>query len=321
MKVLITGGLGHIGSQLIRDMAAWKNVELIRILDNLSTQRYVSLFNLPKEGNYEFIEGDILDEETLNKSVEGVDAVIHLAAITNAEYSFAIKDEVLRVNLEGAKQTVAACQKAGVRQILFPSTTSVYGPRSGVAFEDCSRDELNPQSPYAEAKLQAEDFILGASRGDFQATVFRFGTIFGPSIGMRFHTAVNKFIFLACLGRPLTVWEQALHQQRPYLDLRDGLNALRFALENPRKVAGERFNVVTLNATVAEIIEAIKKQIPDVEIQFTKSAILNQHSYSVDGAKLISRGFAYQGNLQQGIASTISLLRALIRQSDLKMIG
>ena len=83
MKVLITGGLGHIGSKLVRAYAKRTDIELIRILDNLSTQRYASLFDLP-EKKFEFIEGDIMDISILKKVMKDIDIVIHLASVTDA---------------------------------------------------------------------------------------------------------------------------------------------------------------------------------------------------------------------------------------------
>lgn len=312
MNVLVTGALGHIGSRLIRDLAGADGIGRIRLFDNLSTQRYVSLFTLPERGTYEFIEGDVLKPEQIGPAMDGMDAVVHLAAITNAEGSFAIRDEVHRVNLEGTQRVLEAARRAGARQVIFPSTTSVYGPQTEVVREDCGPDALRPQSPYAESKLQAERAVLEAGRaGGPSGCVFRFGTIFGPSPGMRFHTAVNKFVFQACLGQPLTVWEWALKQKRPYLDLGDGVNAIRFALERPDLVANELFNVVTLNATVQDIIDAIRRHAPDLTIRLTQTPMLNQQSYEVDSEKIRSRGFVYRGDLARGLADTVAMLRGL----------
>ena len=313
MNILVTGGLGHIGSRLIRDLAADKDIGRIRIFDNLSTQRYASLFNLPAGGAYEFMEGDVLKPEQLEPAMQDIEVVVHLAAITNAEGSFAIKDAVQQVNLGGTQRVLEAARRAGVRQVIFPSTTSVYGPHSEVVREDCGPEELRPQSPYAESKLQAEEAVLSAGRsGALHGCVFRFGTIFGPSPGMRFHTAVNRFVFQACLGQPLTVWEWALQQQRPYLDLGDAVAAIHFALRAPDRVANELFNVVTLNATVQQIIDAIRQHVPDLTIRLTQTAILNQQSYVVDSAKFQSQGFAYHGDLSRGLTDTIALLRGVL---------
>ena len=311
MQVLITGGLGHIGSQLIRDFATVEFIDKIRILDNLSTQRYCSLFDLPDNAQYEFIEGDILDEAQLNAAMSGIDAVIHLAAVTNAPETFSKREKTEEVNFIGTKKVMEASKKNNVNKIIFPSTTSVYGPTSGVAKEDCDLGDMKPQSPYAEFKLKAEKTIIDeCKKGCVSGVVLRFGTVFGPSVGMRFHTAINKFIFLACTNRPLEVWKSALNQKRPYLDLRDAVKAIIFMLEK-ENLNGEIYNVVTANMDLSETIDAIKEIMPDIKIEFTESPLINQMSYFTDSEKLKRLGFDYTGNLRESIKQTISSLKSL----------
>ena len=121
------------------------------MLDNFATLRYPSLFNLPSNINYKFIEGDILkyDFESILKDV---DIVLHLAAITDAASSFEIEDKVMEMNFTGTKRVAEACAKTNTK-FIFISTTSVYGTQSEVVDEACSSDELKPQSPYAKSKL------------------------------------------------------------------------------------------------------------------------------------------------------------------------
>jgi nucleoside-diphosphate-sugar epimerase len=312
MHILVTGGLGHIGSQLIRDLPrAMPQVSAITLLDNLSTQRYVSLFNLPRSVRYTLIEGDVCDPDRAAQAARGVDAVVHLAAITNAEGSFDDPDRVWAVNHGGTATLVAACRAAGVRQFIFPSTTSVYGPVGGLAVEDCPEDELRPQSPYARSKRAAEREVLEATqRGEIAGVVLRLGTIFGPSPGMRFHTAVNTFIYSAVVGKPLRVWSEAVGLVRPYLDLRDGVNALAFALQRP-DMAGQIYNLVTLNAALDRILDEVRRNAPDVQIEYTPSRLLNQVSYNVDDSKVRKLGFAYVGDLCEGVRATFELLGGL----------
>ena len=312
MHVLVTGGLGHIGSQLIRDLAAANTVRQVTVYDDLSTQRYGALFNLPPAVAYRFVDGNILDAACLASALAGVDAVVHLAAITNAEGSFEISGQVQRVNHEGTACVVAACVAQGVRQLIFPSTTSVYGPVQGVAREDCPPADLQPQSPYAAAKLAAEHAVLAADgTGVLRTVCLRFGTIFGPSAGMRFHTAVNKFVFQAATGQPLTVWREVEQLVRPYLALQDAVRAILFMLARPA-AGGEIYNVVTLNAPLARILDAIRSHVPGLQIEYTNTRLLNQVSFTVDDSKLRALGFVPDGNLEQGVADTLQLLRGLL---------
>ena len=309
MKIVITGALGHIGSKLIRHLPTEiAGAELV-LLDDLSTQRYCSLFDLPPTGRYQFVEQDVLDAD-LRGLFDGAEAVVHLAARTDAASSIHNKDEVERINLHGTERVAEACGKVGT-PLIFVSTTSVYGKQANRVDESCPLEDLQPQSPYAESKLKAEQLLarLGAEQG-LRYVVCRFGTIFGASPGMRFHTAVNKFVWQACAGEPITVWRTALDQNRPYLDLNDAVRALALLLRG-KHFPGEVFNVVTQNTTVGEIVEIIRSQVPDVKTVMVDSEIMNQLSYEVCSRKFEALGFHAQGSLRAGITETIRLLRAM----------
>ena len=306
MKLLITGALGHIGSRFIHSLKPGDYEEVV-LLDNLSTQRYCSLFNLPGGVPFRFIEDDVCTVD-LEKCFSGMDVVIHLAAITNAAGSFEIQEQVERVNFQGTERVARACVACGCK-LIFLSTTSVYGTQEEVVDENCSVEELKPQSPYAESKLRAEQLLqsLGQSEG-LRFIICRFGTIFGTSIGMRFHTAVNRFCWQAVMGQPITVWRTALHQYRPYLDLDDAVEAIKFIIQ--RELYDRRvYNVVTTNATVNKIVEIISAYVPDLSIQYVDTEIMNQLSYHVSNSRFKSQGFEFNGNLEQGIYDTVQLLK------------
>lgn len=305
MKIVVTGALGHIGSAWIRTLPfSFPGAEIVMV-DDLSTQRYASLFDLPEEGNYQFIEGDIFDVD-LKGLFRGATAVVHLAAITNAAGSFENREQVERVNYDGTVRVADACIGEGI-PLIFPSTTSVYGSAASIVDEDCGPEELKPQSPYAESKLKSEKFLLEQRQaGRLNGVVARFGTIFGVSPGMRFHTAVNKFCWQAIMGQPVTVWRTALDQKRPYLDVSDACRALDFFLRSDN--LPELVNAVTANATVRDILDTIRLGVSDLNIEFVDTAIMNQLSYEVDNRRLKELGFAFRGDLQEGIRKTLVCL-------------
>lgn len=302
-NILVTGGLGHIGSALIRQLPESASVV---VLDNLESQRYCSLFNLPADQTYRFIEADVRTV-AFDSVLAGIDVVVHLAAITNAEASASHQAEVESVNLDGLKRVADACLKHRVK-LIFPSTTSVYGSQDSRVDETCT--ELKPQSPYAESKLAAERCLQTLGERGLDFVTYRFGTIFGPSAGMRFHTAVNKFIWQAVLGKPLTVWQTAWQQKRPYLDLRDCLAAINFTIDRDG-FDRQTYNVVTNNYTVEQIVATIKQFIPELTVEFVDSPIMNQLSYDVDAAKLAAKGFQVQGDLVQGVEASIKMFSNL----------
>ena len=125
---------------------------------------------------------------------------------------------------------------------------------------------------------------------------------------MRFHTAVNRFVWQACHGLPLTVWRTAQHQNRPYLDLADAVRVVEFVLDRAI-FDGHTYNVLTLNATVMQIVEAIRKHVAELDVELVDSPIMNQLSYHVARDKFEQLGFAFQGDLEAGIAATVDLLR------------
>ena len=192
--------------------------------------------------------------------------------------------------------------------LISPSSTSVYGTQKSVVDEDCDRDDLKPQSPYAETKLREEEYLTGLAADGLRVVVLRLGTIFGTSPGMRFHTAINKFCWQAVMGTPLTIWSTAYDQRRPYLDLADAVEAFAFFIEKER-FDGRIYNVVTENATVRQVVDRIRAHVPDLCKTFVDQRIMNQLSYDVANTRLSGLGFRCSGDMERGIADTIALLR------------
>ena len=305
MNLLITGALGHIGSRFIHSLKPG-DFDKVVLIDNMSAQRYASLFNLPEGVPFEFIQDDICTAD-LEGYFKGVDVVLHLAAITDAAGSFDMQDQVELVNYQGTERVAKACEATGSR-LIFLSTTSVYGVQEGEVDEDCPIDQLQPQSPYAETKLKSEQLLQKRGQNEMlRYVICRFGTIFGTSTGMRFHTAVNKFCWQAVMGQPITVWRTALDQKRPYLDLDDAIEALKLII-NRDLFDGGLYNVVTANSTVGNIVDAISEHIPDASIKYVDSPIMNQLSYNVKSDRFKDLGYTFTGSLERGIRDTITLL-------------
>ena len=306
MKIIVTGAIGHIGSYIVRDLGVQFPKAEIVMIDNMMTQRYASLFNLPPLGNYHFIEDDV-NSIDLKTVFSGANVVIHLAAITDATGSFDRAEELENNNYQSTVKVANACIETGASLIAL-SSTSVYGTQNDVVDEDCSEEELLPQSPYATTKLKEEKLIakLCTEKG-LKAIHCRFGTIFGASAGMRFHTAVNKFCWQAVMGRPISVWRTAYDQKRPYLDLLDASRAIELIIKN-NIFDGRVYNVLTNNSTVREVVDVIREFVPDIEVGFVDSKIMNQLSYEVLDNRFKSQGFISAGSLRRGIGETVSLL-------------
>ena len=132
---------------------------------------------------------------------------------------------------------------------------------------------------------------------------------------MRFHTAVNKFTWQALTGRPITVWKTAWEQKRPYLALADCVRAINFILGKDL-FDGEIYNILTVNLTVKDIVETIKKFVQQPKVEFVESPIMNQLSYEVDDSRFRKLGFQPTGDLKTGIGGTIKLLEKIGRHAD-----
>ena len=277
------------------------------MIDNMMTQRFPSLFDLPAHGNYHFIEGDV-SQMDLKSVFVGSNVVIHLAAITDAAGSIDKAEELEANNYQSTLRVAKACIEVDACLIAL-SSTSVYGTQKDQVDENCSEADLQPQSPYATTKLKEEELISNLTNKEgLKAIHCRFGTIFGASPGMRFHTAVNKFCWQAVMGQPITVWTTAYDQKRPYLDLLDASQAIIYIIKN-NIFDGQIYNVLTHNSTVRQVVDTIKEFVPNLEIDFVDSRIMNQLSYEVLCDRFKSKGFVFSGNLRRGIEETIDLLK------------
>ncbi|CAN5256776.1 dTDP-glucose 4,6-dehydratase [soil metagenome] len=306
-KLVITGALGHIGSRLIRALP--DGYDEVVLIDDLSTQRYCSLFDLPGDVPFHFVEGDVCSLD-LAPLFAGAESIVHLAALTDAAASYAERDRVTQVNVAGTERVARACASAGAA-LVFPSTTSIYSTTEPWVDESCSDESLRPQSPYAASKLEAERVLARlAGGGGLRHVTLRFGTIVGASAGMRFHTAANRFAWQACAGQPLSVWRTALHQLRPYLDLGDAIRAIRFVLDS-RLADGATYNVVSENTTVARIVDVIRTFVPDLQVAFVNAAAMNELSFEVRDERIRALGFDARTPVSTGIAETVRMLRSM----------
>jgi UDP-glucose 4-epimerase len=305
VRIVITGALGHIGSELIRNPTLIDACDEIVLIDNLSTQKFGSLFNLPSGVKYTLLQGDVAQEFSLTLS-ESVDAVIHLAGITDPLASVSNPNWLFDNNLRITKHIADTCG-ATETPLVFVSTTSVYTSTDASVDETCS--DLVPSSPYALCKLQEEAYVLDAMR-DTKSAIFRLGTIFRVSPGMRFHTAVNKFCWQAACGQPIEVWSTAMTQLRPYLALEDATAALSKTILE-RIYPGEIVNAVTCNATVRDVLTAISEFGCTTDVRLVDSPVMNNLSFQTSVEKAKSLGFSFEGNLQREVFNTLKLLRGV----------
>jgi UDP-glucose 4-epimerase len=306
MKLIITGSCGHIGSYLAEKIYVIPKIKEVILIDNLSSNRYISLFNLRKKNNYKFYQIDLSKKNSL-KRFKGVSYLIHCASMTNAEKSFSVEKEMFRNNLECMKNVINFCEKNNVK-LVHLSSTSVYGKQAKLVDENCEKKYLKPQSPYAKIKLIEENMLKKSNKLIYNT--FRLGTIAGYSKGIRFHTAVNKFCLNAALNEKISVYKTAMDQYRPYLSIRDAFKLFKFCIEK-NFFKNDIFNALSGNYTVRQIISKIKKRKKNVGIKLVKTKIMNQLSYHVDDSKIRKHGLKLNSDLQKDVDDTLKLFNYL----------
>jgi len=306
MKLIITGSCGHIGSYLAEKIYLIPKIKEVILIDNLSSNRYVSLFNLNKKTNYKFFQIDLSKKKSLEK-FKDVSYLIHCASMTNAEKSFSVEKEMFRNNLDCMKNVIDYCVRNKVK-LIHLSSTSVYGKQAEIVDEKCEKKYLKPQSPYAKIKLIEENMLKKNNK--IQYNTFRLGTIAGYSKGMRFHTAVNKFCLNAAFNEKIAVYKTAMNQYRPYLSIRDSFKLFKFCIEK-NFFKNDIFNALSGNFTVKQIISKIKKRKNNVTVKLVNTKIMNQLSYHVDDSKIRKYGVRLKCELQKDIDDTLKLFKYL----------
>lgn len=210
MKVLVTGGAGFIGSNLVAYFNREDpNIEL-RVIDDLSTGRIENLSGL----DVNFSKGSILDYELLRELMRGVDAVIHLAAIGSVPRSISAPRPSHDANATGTLNVLEAARENGIPHVVVASSSSVYG--SNKALPKSEFDWTRPMSPYAVSKHATEGYTIayGFSYG-MKTLAFRFFNVFGPRqpADHDYAAVIPRFLDAAINGRPVTVHGDGLQSR------------------------------------------------------------------------------------------------------------
>lgn len=262
MRVLVTGGAGYVGS--VASSQLLRRGHEVRVLDSLLYGGEALLSLYPEEG-FSFLAGDVRDSEAIARALEGIDAVVHLAAIVGDPACRTDPALASEVNLDASLRLFEASGGHGVARFVFASTCSNYGKMSdGLEYVD-EDSELRPISLYAETKVAVEQRLLASPAADSPAaTVLRFATIFGLSPRARFDLTVNEFTAELALNRKLVVYGEQFW--RPYVHVRDAARAIVMTLEAERDlVAGQVFNVGSTaeNYRKQDLLELIRLEVGD----------------------------------------------------------
>lgn len=268
MKVLITGGAGYIGTELVKKFVQMKNIEEIIVYDNLSKGAYnFFLCTCIGGDNIRFIQGDILDTRKLRKALQGVDVVIHAAAKIATPYSDDDPHKYEQINHWGTAELSYAIEESNVQRLIHISSLSVYGA-SGKNKFITETTKLNPRTNYGISKMRGEAFIERLMK-KIPTYIIRLGNVYGFNQSMRFDAVINRFAFDANFVKKLDIHGDG-RQERSFIHVDKAANILTQLVE--KDVPGGIYNLVDENRSVMDIALTLKDIFPDLEMQF-----INQH--------------------------------------------
>jgi UDP-glucose 4-epimerase len=250
--VLVTGGAGFIGSNLVRGLL--ENGDDVRVLDNFSTGNRTNLEGL----DVEIVEGELRSYERVHNAVRGTEVVYHLGALGSVPRSVQDPLTSSAVNVEGTLNVLLAARDEGIRRVVFSSSASVYG--SSRQMPTTEESPPDPVSPYGVAKLAAERYCVSFSRvyESFETVVLRYFNVFGPrqSPFSQYAAAVPLFITKIAAGEEIDVFGDG-EQSRDFTFVGNVVDAtIRAGAADG--VSGEIFNVAAGSpASVNHVAETI----------------------------------------------------------------
>lgn len=266
MNVLVTGGAGYIGTELVNKLAADPRIGKVVIYDNLSRPNYNLFLGNRFSGSdkIQFYKGELLDSRHLRKALKGIDVVYHLAAKVTTPFANSDAHLYEQVNHWGTAELVYAVEESDVKKFIYASSSGIYGSSLEAVDESVAP---NPKTFYAISKLRGEDHVRRMQK--IATYILRCGNVYGYSRSMRFDAVINRFVFEANFEKRITVHGDG-NQSRSFIHI----NYLAIALANiiHSDVPAGTYNLVERNIKVIDIVDALKQLVPDLEFIF-----INQH--------------------------------------------
>jgi len=256
-KYLVTGGAGFIGSNIVEELAG--RGEEVRVLDNLVTGKLENLKPFMKK--IEFVKGDVRDNRVVAKVVNGVDFILHQAALCSVAKSVEDPVETHGVNATGTLNILMAARKARVKKVVYASTCAAYGDAK--KFPQRETDEVAPISPYGASKLAGENYCsVFAKIFELETIALRYFNVYGPMQNpeSKYSSVVPAFIFDIMKRRtPVINWDG--RQSRDFVFVKDVVQANLLAVK-AKKVSGEVFNIGNgYPTTIFDILMRIEKML------------------------------------------------------------
>ncbi len=294
MRILVTGGAGYVGSTLVPMLL--EQGHKVRVYDSLRFGGH-GLLPCCQNRHFDLIKGDICDEPALAGALEGMDAVVHLAAIVGYPACKKEPQVAQATNVDGTR-TLLKVRKPD-QKVIYASTGSIYG-----SVPDYVCNENTPTAPitlYGETKAQAEDMILAAGN----SVAYRYATAFGVSNRMRLDLMPNDFTYQAVKNRNLIVYEGGF--KRTFVHVRDMARSIMFALDRWDHVKDDVYNVghESMNFTKEDVARQVLKH-TDYYLHFAEVGTdADKRNYEVSYEKIRAKGFETTIDLDRGIAELV----------------
>jgi UDP-glucose 4-epimerase len=305
VKVLVTGGAGFIGSNLVRGLL--ERGDDVRVLDNFSTGSRGNLEGL----DVDIVEGELRSYERVHNAVRGVEIVYHLGALGSVPRSVQDPLTSSAVNVEGTLNVLLAARDESVRRVVFSSSTSVYGSTRTLPTSESSPPD--PISPYGVAKLAAERYCISFSRvyESFESVVLRYFNVFGPrqSPFSQYAAVVPLFVTLIDAGEPIEIHGDG-EQSRDFTYVENVVDATIRA-GDAEGASGEIFNVAAGSPAsvnrIADTIGAILgKPVERTQLPSRAGDIRDSWADLSKAERIL--GYAPAVDLEEGLRRTIETL-------------
>ena len=294
MKVFVTGNMGYIGPVLNRVLTAtFPKIEIVGFDAGFFGHSLTGADFTPEQSLSVQYFGDVRDIQPAMLS--GVDAVVHLAGVSNDPIGVEFEDVTEEINRRASVRLAEMASSAGVKNFVFASSCSMYGQAEGGARKES--DPTNPLTAYARSKIGTEDDLKKADLGDMVFTSLRFATACGWSTRLRLDLVLNDFVACAITSGEITVLSDGT-PWRPLIDVEDMSRAIAWAMSRD-KDAGSQFLAVNAgsnksNYQVKDLANAVASLIPNTKTSINKDALPDKRSYSVDFSLYESLAPAFQ---------------------------
>ncbi|MFM2047886.1 MAG: hypothetical protein RI955_432 [Bacteroidota bacterium] len=313
MKILITGNLGYVGPGVIQHFRkAFPTAHLI----GFDTAFFNVQFTNPILGAEHLLNeqhfGDVRNFPSA--LLNGVDAVVHLAAISNDPMGNKFETPTLDTNFGSTKAIAEMAKAAGVSRFIFASSCSVYGFADDKPRTETS--ELNPLTAYAKSKVMSEEALRPLADDNFTVTCLRFATACGMSDRLRLDLVLNDFVAGAITAKQISILSDGT-PWRPLINVKDMPLAMEWGIVREKNQGG---NYVVVNAgsniwnyQVKELAEAVAAELTGVSVSVNPNAAPDKRSYKVDFSLFEKLAPMHQPkyNLQQTIKDLVNGLQAI----------